>query len=76
VAEGDSTIKHSATVNLATQIEVMTGSTWNQEKRFLVAELIRKYRFEQVGSVLLRIQTLIRETGNKDLSEKIFMGRF
>ena len=66
----------SATVNLATKIELMTGSTWSQEQRYLVAEEIRKYRFEQVGAVLLRVHALAMEKGSKELSELIYMGKF
>lgn len=68
--------KHSETIQLATDIEMLTGSAWTQGQRYEVAELIRKYRFNQVGSVVARIQQLVRETGNKELSEKVFMGKF
>jgi hypothetical protein len=66
----------SATLLLVTEIEMMTGSAWSQEQRYLVAELIRKYRFDQVSAVLLRVHALVKETGNKELSEKIYMGKF
>lgn len=72
----DPNIPQSATVNLATEIELMTGSNWSQEQRHLVAELIRKYRFGQVGAVLLRVHKLSMEKGYKDLSELIYMGKF
>jgi hypothetical protein len=72
----DPSVRQSATVQLATSIEMTTGSAWSQEQRYLVAELIRKYRFDQISAVLLRVQALVRETGNKELSEKIYMGRF
>jgi hypothetical protein len=68
--------KHSETVQLVLDIELMTGSAWTQVQRHEVAELIRRYRFNQVGSVLLRIQQLVRESGNKELSEKIYTGKF
>jgi hypothetical protein len=68
--------KHSETVQLVIDIEHKTGSTWTSEQRAEVAEMIRTYRFNQVGSVLLRVQELAREYGNRELSEKIFMGKF
>lgn len=68
--------KHSETVQLVIDIEMLTGSTWTQVQRHEVAELIRKYRFNQVGSVVLRIQALIRDTGNAKLSELIYSGRW
>ena len=73
---GDQPIKQSATVQLVSEIELMTGSAWTQEQRFLVAEVIRKYRFDQVSAVLLRVQALVRETGDVKLSEKIYYGKF
>lgn len=72
----DPKVPQSATVNLATEIELMTGSHWTQEQRYLVAEVIRKYRFEQVGAVLLRVHALAMEKGSKELSELIYMGKF
>lgn len=69
-------IKQSATVQLATDIELLTGSCWGQEQRHEVAELIRKYRFEQVAAVLARVQKLVRESGNPELTSKIYMGKF
>lgn len=72
----DPKVPQSATVILATEIELMTGSAWSQEDRHLVAEAIRKYRFEQVSAVLLRVHALVKESGNKELSEKIYMGKF
>jgi hypothetical protein len=68
--------KHSETVQLVIDIEFMTGSKWTQEQRYEVAEMIRKYRFNQIGSVLLRVQAMVRESGNKELSEKIYTGKF
>jgi hypothetical protein len=68
--------KHSETVQLVLDIEMLTCSAWTQVQRHEVAELIRRYRFNQVGSVLLRIQQLVRESGNKELSEKIYTGKF
>jgi hypothetical protein len=68
--------KHSETVQLVIDIEMFTGSAWTQVQRFEVAEMIRKYRFNQVGSVLLRVQTLVRESGNTELSEKIYTGKY
>jgi len=76
VAEEVPIPKHSETVQLVIDIEMLTGSSWGQGQRHEVAELIRKYRFNQVGSVLLRIQKLVRESGNNELSEKIFMGKY
>lgn len=70
------TPRHSETVQLVMDIETLTKATWNQELRHEVAELIRKYRFNQVGSAMLRVQALVRESGNVALSEKVFMGRF
>lgn len=70
------TPKHSETVQLVIDIEMFTASAWTQVQRFEVAEMIRKYRFNQVGSVLLRIQALVRESGNVELSEKVFMGKY
>jgi hypothetical protein len=69
-------IKQSATVQLATDIEMLTGSSWGQEQRYEVAELIRKYRFDAVSAVLSRINKLVRESGDAALSEKIYMGKF
>lgn len=54
----------------------MTSGGWSQEKRGEVADLIRAYRADQTGHVILRIQKLIRETGDKQLSEKIYYGKF
>jgi len=67
--------KHSETVQLVLDIEMLTASVWTQEQRHEVAELIRKYRFNQVGSVLIRVQQLVRETGNVELSNKIYSGK-
>lgn len=69
-------IPQSATVQLVTEIELMTGSSWTQDQRYEVAELVRKYRFLQVSAVLARVQKLVRESGDTVLSEKIYMGRF
>jgi hypothetical protein len=69
-------VRQSATVQLVTEIEMKTGSDWSQEQISLVAEMIRKYRFEQVSGVLLRVQALVRESGNTALSEKIFYGKY
>jgi hypothetical protein len=69
-------VRMSATVQLATAIEMLTESGWTQEKRHEVAEMIRAYRFEQVGAVMARVQKLVRESGSAALSEKIFMGKF
>lgn len=68
--------RHSETVQLVIDIEMLTGSTWTQSQRHEVAELIRKYRFNQVGSVVLRIQALVRETGNAELSQKVYLHQF
>lgn len=66
----------SATWSLVDAIEALTGSGWNQEKRGEVADLIRAYRADQTGHVILRIQKMVRETGDKALSEKIYYGKF
>jgi len=66
----------SATWTLVDAIEALTTSGWNQEKRGAVADLIRAYRFEQTGSVVERIQKLIRESGNVALTEKIYTGKY
>jgi hypothetical protein len=68
--------QHSETVQLVIDIELSTGSSWTQEQRAVVAEMVRKYRFNQVGSVLLRVQALVRESGNIELSEKVYTGKF
>lgn len=68
-------IEQSATVKLATDIEMMTGSTWTEFQRAEVAELIRKYRFDQVSAALSRVQKMVRDSGATELSEKIFMGK-
>lgn len=66
----------SATWILVDAIEALTPGGWNQEKRSAVADLIRAYRFEQTGSVVARIQKLIRESGNAVLTEKIYTGKY
>lgn len=66
----------SATWKLVDDIEVATKKGWNQEKRAEVADLIRAYRQDQTGAVVLRIQKLVRESGNTALSEKIYFGKF
>lgn len=68
--------KHSETVQLVMDIEMLTASMWTQGQRYEVGEMIRKYRFNQVGSVIVRIQKLVRESGNAELSEKVFMGKY
>lgn len=72
----DLPIKQSATVELVAAIERLVAGGWDQVKRHEAAELVRAYRFEQVAAVLQRVQTLIRESGNKELSEKVFLGKF
>lgn len=67
--------KHSETVQLVLDIEMFTGSVWTQVQRGEVAEMIRKYRFNQVGSVLLRVQALVRESGNVELSQQIYTAK-
>ena len=67
--------KHSETVQLVIDIEMLTGSSWTQDQRNEVAELLRKYRFNQVGSVLLRIEKMVRESGNIELSQKIYTAK-
>lgn len=66
----------SATWKLVDDIEALTVSGWDQEKRSTVADLIRAYRFEQTGAVVARIQKLIRESGNVALTEKIYTGKY
>jgi hypothetical protein len=66
----------SATWKLVDAIEALTGSGWNQEKRGEVADLIRAYRFDQTSAVVARIQKLIRESGNVELSEKVYTGKY
>lgn len=66
----------SETWILVDEIEALTASGWNQEKRSAVADLIRAYRFEQTGAVVARIQKLVRETGNAVLTEKIYTGKY
>lgn len=68
--------KKSATVTLVELIELSTGSSWTQPQRAAVADYIREYRFEQVSAVLLRVQALVREHGDKQLSEMIFFGKY
>jgi len=72
----ESSVKQSSTVKLAIDIEMITGSAWSTDQRYEVAELIRKYRFEQVSAVLARVHALVKESGNAALTEKIYMGRF
>jgi hypothetical protein len=72
----ESSVKHSPTVKLAIDIEMITSSAWSTDQRYEVAELIRKYRFEQVSAVLARVHALVKESGNAALTEKIYMGRF
>jgi hypothetical protein len=67
--------KKSSTERLAADIEMMTGAMWGREQRLEICELIRKYRFLEVSAVLGRIQKLVRESGNVDLSDKIFLGK-
>ena len=66
----------SATWMLVDAIETLTGQGWTQEKRAEVADLIRAYRADQTGHVILRIQKLIRETGDTSLSEKVHYGKY
>jgi hypothetical protein len=66
----------SPTWILVEQIEEKTASGWDQGKRGEVADLIRAYRFEQVGAVVARIQKLVRESGNAALTEKIYTGKY
>jgi hypothetical protein len=68
--------KHSETVQLVIDIEMFTASHWTQLQREEVAEMIRKYRFNQVGSVLLRAQKLVIEAGYRDLAEKLYSTKF
>lgn len=65
----------SATEKLASDIEMITGAIWGREQRLEVCDMIRKYRFNQVGAVLARISKLVHETGELELSEKIAMGK-
>jgi hypothetical protein len=66
----------SATWILVDEIEKLTNSGWSQEKRAEVADLIRAYRTEQTGHVIMRIQKLARDLGDTKLSEKIYFGKF
>jgi hypothetical protein len=66
----------SHTEKLASDIETLTGACWGREQRIEIAEMIRKYRFQQVSAVLARISRLVRESGDVELSEKIVMGDF
>jgi hypothetical protein len=68
--------KHSETVQLVIDIEMFTGSHWTQIQREEVAEMVRIYRFNQVGSVLLRVQKLAIEAGYSDLAEKLYSTKF
>jgi len=69
-------VRESPTAALVATIELMTHSTWTREQRIAVTELVRTYRFEQVGAVMLRVHNLVKREGNKELSEMIFMGKF
>lgn len=66
----------SATEALAVSIELMTGSVWTPEQRSSVADVIRAYRFEQVGNIMSRVHSLVKQKGSKELSEMIFLGKF
>lgn len=68
--------KMSATEALAVTIELMTGSRWTPEQRSAVRDVIREYRFEQVGSIMARVHKLVKQKGSKELSEMIFFGKF
>jgi hypothetical protein len=76
VHEGQTPNGKSATWILVEAIESLTSTGWTQEKRAEVADLIRAYRSDQTGHVVLRIQKLVKESGNKALSEKIYFGKF
>jgi hypothetical protein len=65
----------SLTEKLAADIEMLTGACWGRAQRAEICEMIRRYRFEAVSSVLARIQKLVRDSGNAELSEKIFLGK-
>lgn len=69
----------SATIKLVTDIEILTGSSWTPHIRLEVAELIRKYRFDQVSTALSgameKVQKLVDDSGNTELSEKIRLGK-
>lgn len=73
--EGSGTQK-SPTWALVDKIEALTGNGWSQERRAEVADLIREHRFEQTHFVVERIQRLVRESGNKELSEKVHLGKY
>jgi len=66
----------SPTWELVEKIEALTGQGWSQEKRAAVADMIREYRFDQIAFVTERIQKLVRESGNKELSEKLHTGKY
>lgn len=67
--------KKSSTEQLAADIEMLTGACWGREQRLEVTEMIRKYRFHQVTSVLSRVSKLVHESGDFELSEKILLGQ-
>ena len=67
--------KKSATEQLASDIETLTGACWGREQRLEISEMIRKYRFSQISAVLSKISKLVHETGELELSEKIALGK-
>lgn len=69
-------VDNSETWKLVSKIEGLTESGWDQSKRSEVADLIREYRFSQTSFVIARIQKLVRESGNTELSEKVYMGKY
>lgn len=68
--------KKSDTEQLASDIEMLTGSCWGREQRHEICDLIRKYRFGQISAVLAKVSKLVHETGELELSEKIAVGKF
>lgn len=65
-------MKRSPTETLVSEIEVLTGQIFSVEQRREIAERIRKYRFDQVAKVLINFKRLVEESGNPELSERIF----
>lgn len=65
-------MKKSATETLISEIEVLTGQIFSPEQRLEIGERIRKYRFDQVAKALVNVKKLVLESGNPELSERIF----
>lgn len=65
--------KQSETDRLVTEIELMTGSSWTQDQRISVGDRIRQYRFDQLAMAAEKVQKIVKESGDTDLSNKIFI---